>query len=328
MPRPLLLGLLAACVARPAPAPSPRRPLASADGGLLFGYWGLNGHHDADAMAALRQDPGMNVFQVASEDPAQALGNLLPAARRAGLRVHLRLSGDHDAYTRDGRFDLGAWKASLDRWSPAALEPFIADGTLAGHMLLDDILTFPRQDPRAEELDEMARYSKERFPGLMTWIRAQATHIPTPKDGRFHHLDACTLQYQARDGALGRYIEVETRRAAALDLGLIVGLNLADGGDGRAERQGWRGPGFHPMSPEEILEYGRALLAIPEAGMVLNWEYDGVERWPDGTVGAELFGQPAYQAALRTLWEESRQRRPGPLVREALNLSPADAARR
>ena len=108
-----------------------------------FGFWGLNGHVSPEGFADLKQRFGMGIFQVASEDPAWAVGHLLPMVRAAGLQVTLRLTGDHDRYTTLGAFDLGAWKAELDRWDPEALAPFIADGTLAGHMLLDDIAAPP-----------------------------------------------------------------------------------------------------------------------------------------------------------------------------------------
>jgi len=308
-----LLLLLLACQARPAEVE--RLPLAAAPEGLLYGYWGLNGHHEASSLRAARSDLAMTVFQVASDKPAHAVGTLLPAAREAGVRVSLRLAGDHAAYTREGDFDLEAWKRGLDRWKGAGLEPFIEDGTLVGHMLLDDILTFPGQDPTAAELDELARTSRERFPGLMTFVRAQATHLPRPEGGVYRHLEACVNQYQARDGSVQVYAKTERARALELGLGIIGGLNIADGGDGRAGRPGWRGPGFYPMSAEEIREYGAVMLAVPETGMFLNWEYDRLERWPDGSIGAEYLDQPAIRAALVELGEQASRRPAAPLRR-------------
>lgn len=312
-----LLLLLLSCQARslPPPARTERLPLVQPDDGLLFGYWGLNGHHETQSLDRLKQDLGLRVFQVASDDPTAAVSTLLPAARAAGVRVTLRLAGDHPAYSVDGHFDLEAWKRGLSRWEGSGLEPFIEDGTLVGHMLLDDILTFPGRDPTGDELDEMARFSRERFPGLMTFVRAQATHIPRPTGGSFRHLDACVNQYQARDGAVTAYARVEQARAEELDLGIIGGLNIADGGDGRAGRQGWRGEGFHPMSAEEITEYGAVTMAVPGTGMFLNWEYDRLERWPDGTVGAEYFDQPELRAALQALGRQAASTPSAPLRR-------------
>lgn len=319
MPLPSLLLLLLACATPapssppPLPAPPPEPPAAPGQG-MLYGFWGLNGHHSAKDLAQVKDRLGMTVFQVASEEPAWAVGKLLPAAREAGVKVTLRLTGDHAGYTDgQGDFDLRAWKARLEPWVDSGVQAFVDDGTLVGHMLLDDILTFPGQDPTAAELDELARYSQERLPGLMTFVRAQATHLPTPATGRYQHLDACVNQYQARDGEVRRYAETERRRALGLGLSIINGLNIADGGDGRAGRPGWRGPGFWPMSAEEITEYGAVMAAVPECTMFLSWEYDRVERWPDGTIGAEYLDQPEIQAALVALGRvvAARPRPPG-----------------
>ena len=287
---------------------------------MLYGFWGLNGHHSAEGLAAVKARLGMTFFQVASEDPAWAVGHLLPAARQAGVKVTLRLTGDHGGYTTaGGDFDLQAWKAHMRPWTDSGLQAFVDDGTLVGHMLLDDILTFEGRDPTAAELDEMARTSEASFPGLMTFVRAQATHMPTPEGGRYRHVDACVNQYQARDGDVRRYAEAERRRALDLGLGIINGLNVADGGDGRAGRPGWRGEGFHPMTADEIREYGQVLAAVPECGMFLSWEYDAVERWPDGTVGADYLDQPEIQAALAELGRRVAARPPGArLLRPAL----------
>ncbi|MCK6503985.1 hypothetical protein L6R53_11390 [Myxococcota bacterium] len=308
MPLLSAVALLLAC-ATPAPTPPPLpapppEPPAAPGQGMLYGFWGLNGHHSVEGLAEVKARLGMTVFQVASEDPAWAVGRLLPAAREAGVKVTLRLAGDHPGYTdAQGDFDLRAWKARMEPWTDSGIQAFVDDGTLVGHMLLDDILTFPGQDPTAAELDELARYSQERLPGLMTFVRAQATHLPTPASGRYQHLDACVNQYQARDGEVRSYAETERRRALGLGLSIINGLNVADGGDGRAGRPGWRGAGFWPMSAEEITEYGAVLAAVPECTMFLSWEYDRVERWPDGTIGAEYLDQPEIQAALVALGE-------------------------
>lgn len=266
-----------------------------------FGFWGLNGHVSPEGFADLRGRFGLGIFQVASEDPGWTVGTLLPMVRAAGLQVTLRLTGDHERYTTaDGDFDPEAWKAELDRWDPAALTPFITDGTLAGHMLLDDVRTFPGRPPDAATLDELARYSQSRLPGLLTYVREQATKLPKPADGRYHHLDAQVNQYEAAEGDVEAYARREAAAAHALDLGLINGLNIADGGDGSAGHAGWRADHW-PMTAAEITRYGAVLADVPSCGMFLAWEYDGEERWTDGSIGADWFDAPDRQAALRAL---------------------------
>lgn len=297
-----LLALLLACVRAPA-APEP--PAAPAPpplpDHLLFGFWGLNGVSDPTGLASLKERLHLSLYQVASEDPAYTLGHTLPEARAAGIRVTLRLAGDHPAYTdRLGRFDLDAWKAGLERWRGKGLEPYVADGTLWGHMLLDDIHNFPTHDPDAAELDELARYSRTLWPGLATFVREKATGLPEPEGGRYRWLDAQVNQYEVKEGPVDSYVAANRARADALGIRSIHGLNIADGGDGSSGQPGWRQQHW-AMSAAEIRRYGPVLLNDPGCAAFLAWEYDARERWSDGTVGATYLQRPELEAALAEL---------------------------
>jgi hypothetical protein len=298
-----LLLLVGAAGCSPTPAssePPDQQPEEPSPPGQIYGFWGLNGHVSPQGFADLRERFGITGFQVANEDPVWTVGSLLPMVRQAGLRVTLRLTGDHHAYTRDGDFDLELWKVQLDRWRDAGAQPFIDDGTLAGHMLLDDVVNFEGRDPDAADFEEMARFSKELMPGLMTFVRQKATHMPPPEGGRYVWVDAAVNQYEALEGPVEAYASVQEERAIALGLGVINGLNIADGGDGSAGRPGWRAT-HYPMTADEIRSYGQVLATVPSCGMFLNWEYDGREEWSDGNIGADYFDQPELQAALAEL---------------------------
>ena len=303
--------LTVAAPAGPAPPstePSPPPP--------LYGYWGLNGFVSPEGFADVQQRLGMNGFMVASENPDWTVGTLLPMVRSAGIRVNLRLAGDHPAYTVDSDFSTELWKQQLVRWQGAGIEEFIEDGTLVGHMLLDDITNFEGYDPDAADLEEMARYSKELFPGLMTFVRQKATSMPPPEGGEYVWVDAAVNQYEAKEGDVEVYAHVQQARAASLGLGVINGLNIADGGDGSAGRPGWR-PAHYPMTAEEIRSYGAVMASVPSCGMFLNWEYDGREQWTDGSIGAEYFDQPELQAALMELAARFATHESVPLLKDS-----------
>lgn len=269
-----------------------------APAGIPYGYWGLNGYVSASGLADVSDRLRAGTFQVANESPTWTVRTLLPMVRDAGMTVTLRMAGDHGSYTTSGgSFDLEAWKDRVDLWAGSGVQAFIDDGTLVGHMILDDIHNFSGADPTGDQLDEMARYSKEVLPGLMTFVRCQASTMPEPTAGVYVHLDASVNQYQSGDGEIEGYVAEELAAATALDLGIINGLNIADGGDGSSGQPGWRS-GRYAMSADEIREYGSLLAAMPGVGMFLNWEYDGDEAWSDGTIGADYFDQPALQAAL------------------------------
>jgi hypothetical protein len=276
----------------------------------------LNGYISADGFTDVKSRFRITVFQTASEDPHYTAANFLPLVRAADLQVTLRLTGNNPAYTTDGNFDLQKWKDNLLAWQTACevdddcIQPYIDDGTLVGHMLIDDIFTFSGTDPTAAELDEMARYSEELFPGLMTFVRCKASDVLNllPDGETYTHLDAVVNQYTNfqgfSDGPIAEYVAEQAAAADALGLAVINGLNIADGGDGSSGVDGWSS-GMFAMSAEEIATYGEALLdreAFPSLIMFLMWEYDGQELWSDGTsIGSDYFDQSALQEAIESL---------------------------
>lgn len=302
-----------------APLPRPATPV-----GIPYGFWGLNGEVHPTGLAAARRHLGMTVFHTATVQPAWAVDVLLPMVRAAGLQVTLRMTGDHPRYTTaTGDFDLDAWKAQLAPWASADVQPFIADGTLLGHMLLDDIHNFPGHDPTAAELDEMARLSKALFPDLMTFVREKATAMPPPQhpSGTYQQVDAIVNQYKAAEGDVRAYVTRESARARALDLGVINGLNIANGGDGSSGQPGW-GKDKFAMSAAEIRAYGAVLAADPDCAMFLNWEYDGKERWSDKSIGKEYFDRSDLRVALHDLGTWVATHPPVPLLRRSLPPPP------
>jgi len=312
--------LLSACSPRP---PATAEPIAAAPPcdapscpeRPLYGFWGINGYVSAEGLDDLKARFGLSVFHTATISPEHALEAVLPLARSAGVRVTLRMTGDHVRYTTpEGDFDRDAWEAMLAPWGGSGVRPYIDDGTLFGHMLLDDISNFEGRDPDAADLEEMARYSEALLPGLMTFVRQKASAMPTPASGRYEHVDAVVNQYKAAEGDVEDYAVSEARRAAALGLGIINGLNIANGGDGSSAKPGW-GEGRYAMSAEEIVRYGAVLAAVPGCGMFLNWEYDAEERWASGAVGSDYFDQSALQRALADVGEQVSARQPVRLSR-------------
>lgn len=268
---------------------------------IPFGFWGLNGFHTAGGFADVQDRFGITIFQVASDNPSWTVGTFLPLIRSAGLTVTLRMTSNPDYSTS---FNLATWKTKIDTWVGSGVQEFIDDGTLTGHMLLDDIYNFTGADPTAAELDEMARYSKEKLPGLFTFVREQASNAPVPVSGAYQYVDAFVNQYASfSDGNINDYVQDNVAAAESLNVGLIMGLNLCDGGDGSSGQRGWRTDRVtYAMSAEEITTYGETLLSVPDVLMFLMWEYDGLETWSDGiTIGSDYFDQPDLQTALYDL---------------------------
>ena len=295
---------------------------------ILFGFWGWNGYTSDDpehGLSYVQDHFNATIIQVAQSGAHYTTTQFLPLIRTAGLKATLRLSGNNtDLTAADGSFDLQAWKDAIDVWVDACdadaadcLQPFIDDGTLVGHMLLDDIYTFHNgagtygTQPTAADLEEMASYSKIAFPGLMTFVRNKASTMPVPAgDGQYVDLDACVNQYTNfsgySDGPIADYVAEQAAAAESLGLDVINGLNIVDGGDGSSGVEGSRS-GKSAMTAAEITEYGTALLdreTFPSLSIFLMWEYDGDSTtWLDATFGyGDLyFNQTELQEAIFNL---------------------------
>jgi hypothetical protein len=269
--------------------------------GIPYGFWGLNGYIDEDGLADVKARFHMTAFHTSTRDPTFGVGTLLPLVRDAGLVVNLRMVGDHEAYVNaDGDFQLEAWKAMLDPWLGSGVQEFIDDGTLANHMLVDDITEFEGEGPDGDELEAMAAYSHDLLPGLRTLVREEAAEMPIPTGGRYQEVDANVNQYRFNDGAVEDYVARQVEASEALGLEIVNGLNIADGGDGSSGKPGW-GEGNYAMSADEIRTYGAVLAAMPGCTMFLNWEYDGEEAWAEGGVGSDYFDQSELTDALDDL---------------------------
>lgn len=264
---------------------------------ILVGFWGLNGYLTNSGLQDIKQRFHSDIFQVASASPQYTVNTLLPLARAQDMKVTLRMSGSHETYTTNGDFNLEKWKQQIALWEDSGVQEFIDNGTLVGHMILDDISNFSGYDPDAADLEEMARYSKEVMPGLMTFVRVQATHIPVPDDGTYEYVDAIVNQYKASEGDVYAYAEREYEAAKSMNLDVINGLNICDGGDGSSGQRGWRADKY-AMSADEITRYSKALLDVPDLKMFLMWEYDSEEKWSDGTIGSDYFNQSDVENAL------------------------------
>lgn len=268
--------------------------------GLLIGFWGLNGYQTIEGLQDIQERFGDTVFQVNSTFPKWTVESFLPMVRDSGMKVALSFTGYHENYTTDGNFDMQKWMDKLSVWKDSGVQEFIDDGTLVANMMLDDINNFPGNDPTAGEFEEMARYSHEILPNLMTYVRAEASSMPIPDSGKYEYVDAVLNQYLASKGDVVEYAQNQADTAEELGLDILNGLNICDGGNGDSNQMGWRSNKY-AMTAEEIKTYGKALLAVPHLKMFLLWEYDAIEVWPDGTIGADYFDQPEIQQALAEL---------------------------
>ena len=265
----------------PAPAPSPLQ-------GILFGFF-MGDYFQLGPTwnATLR---GASVGSVVK---------YLQIAKERGAHVLIQFGGGRDNYLdSQGNFSLAKWKDRVAPYKSVDLSSYITDGTLAAHYLIDEPEDPTRWNGKPiaySELEEVARYSKEVFPGLTTIVRV----VPTWLQGaafRWVHLDAAWAQYTASKGDVTVYRDKQAAAAKDQGLGLMFSLNVLDGGDGSSGRQGTKSSS-HNMSALELATYGKALIEAPHGCGLFMWRED-----------AGFLGAPGIRAAMDVLSAQAKAR--------------------
>ena len=246
----------------PPPPPPPPEPPPPSSSGVPFGPYGLPTTEMGSFTGAVRGATPGNVLAIVT------------AARRAGARLVLRLTGS-EVTNADGTFSLTKWKAALDGYASVGLSSYASDGTIAGHLLI--------QSPqKAEEwgglaishttLDEMARYSRQRWPAIPTiahappsWLAAKATP--------WQYLDASSVMYSASAGDAGAWISEQASDAGEARLGLLVGMNVLNGGTSASRLPGTT-EGKFAMSASQLRSWGSTLVGQSRVCGLVMARYD------------------------------------------------------
>jgi hypothetical protein len=203
--------------------------------------------------------------------------SLLSAARARGGRVVLKLCMGKDSYVKnsDGTFSLSKWKALIDRYKGVNLAPYIADGTLLGHFLIDEphrAVKWGGKIISHATLEAMAAHSKAIWPTLATMTHTRMEWLADTQV-RFVHLDAGWPQYATNKGEITGWIAGQISYAKSKGLGLMAGINVLDGGSGSSGIRG-TGPGRWSMSAAELKKFGTVLLNQTYACGFFMWQHD------------------------------------------------------
>lgn len=189
--------------------------------------------------------------------------SVLTETRSKGGRLVAKLCKGRDVYVKNsnGTFSFTKWKALVDQYRSVNLAPFIADGTLLGHYLIDEPHRASRWGGQAisqSTLEAMAAYSKGIWPTLSALVRVAPSWLAQAPVS-YTHLDAGWLQYAAGKGDVTQLVTAEVAAAKRKGLGLLVGLNVMDGGNGSSKIAGVT-KGQYAMSATELRTYGNVLL--------------------------------------------------------------------
>jgi hypothetical protein len=206
---------------------------------------------------------------------ADGLRALLDSAAAGGFRIIVSVpTGASKA--DDGTFSIKKWKAAVARYGSVNLDAYAAAGVVIGHYLVDEpncSTCWGGSAISVGMLEQMARYSKSRWGTVPTIVRVVPSYFPTSP----RYVDAAWAQWPAPYGytpgmTAAQYRDQHVGAAKARGLGLVLGMNVLNGGDGSSGIAGasltkWQ------MSAGEVDSIGRLFAAEPYACAVINWRY-------------------------------------------------------
>lgn len=99
--------------------------------GIVFGSYGMDASNLNTVHTGSLRGGGITETNILQ---------FLAAFKAKGARMVLKMCMGKDSYVKnpDGTFSLTKWKALVDRFRKVDLSPYIADGTLMGHFLIDE----------------------------------------------------------------------------------------------------------------------------------------------------------------------------------------------
>jgi hypothetical protein len=207
--------------------------------------------------------------------PENILG-LLANIRGRGGRVMLKLS-NHDHYVQNSNrtFNLDKWKQQVTRFKTVDFQSYVADGTIIGIFLIDepeDPTNWGGQKIPPATVEAIARYSKQIWPGLTTFVRSKPVYLAST-GLKFRYLDAGWAMYQSWQGDVTTWINAQVAAAKRADIGVIAGLNVLNGGTAASGIKGTKGD-LWAMSASQLKSWGSILMNQSYACGFFNWRYD------------------------------------------------------
>ena len=238
-------------------------------------------------------DPPFTLNQITALTPSCLLEDL-EAARRANVQVFISFTGN-EQYLRDANgFSLTKWKQRVDRFRGIDITPYIADGTILAHFIMDepnDLTNWSGHVVSREDIEEIARYSKSIWPTITTMIRAWPDYL----DGfQWKSLDAVWFHYIEQRGPIEPFLEKHLANARALGLNIVGGLNVLNGGSKNSGIPG-KSATKNGMNADELRTWGGKFLDQPGLCAFLLWEYK-----------SDYFARPEIRAALNDLAAKAR----------------------
>jgi hypothetical protein len=202
---------------------------------------------------------------------------LLNDARARGGRIILKLCMGRDSYVKnpDGTFSLTKWKELVGRFKSVNLSPYINDGTIVGHFLIDEPHRTAKWGGKIipqSTVEAMAQYSKQIWPTMTTFVHTKTDWLAnTPVTYRY--LDAGWTQYAVGKGEVNTWVTHEIAAAKQKGLGLVIGMNVLAGSSANGGIKGYY-PGYYSMSATQLKNFGTVILSQSYGCAFFLWQYN------------------------------------------------------
>jgi hypothetical protein len=235
---------------------------SAAHRGTPFGFWRLDYSQLGSDWTSLQ----------GGASPA-TIRSKLEMARKQGARVFVQFAGSKKHYqNKNGSFSIEKFKSLLAKFKGVNLDSYIADGTLAGHMMIDEPSDGSNWNGRAmshKQVEEAAKASKAIWPKLPALVRTVPSWLASSS---WAYLDGAWAQYSSRKGNVDSYRDAQSHAANKAGLKVVWGLNVLDGGNGSSKQRG-TSKGKYTMSASELQKYGKSLLSASNTCGFLMWMY-------------------------------------------------------
>jgi hypothetical protein len=229
----------------------------------------------------------------------------LRTARGKGGRFVQKMAGkrDEDIQNADGTFSLAKWKLLVNRYKGLDFSSYVNDGTLMGHFLIDEPEFAKRWGGKAisqATVEEMARYSKQLWPNLLTFARGSPQWL-AKSTITYNYLDVSWLQDFTFNRDVPAWVAAGAAAAKLKGLGMIAGIHVINGGNGSSGVPGTVS-GKWNMSAAEIRTHGTTILNEPRACAFLLYTYlEG---------GGAYMARPDIRSAITELWNKAKAHPP------------------
>jgi hypothetical protein len=276
-------------------AVAPTEPAVSYSG-IPYGPYDLWG-----STTALKWGPGPFTGSHDNAFLPTTLAQRIAAARSKGMRLVLVMTGGTSEIITNGKFDLGKWKARMDRLNTSAIKKAVADGVADGTIIGNKLIGEPENPrwggvPTKAMIDEMATYAKRIFPTLPMGIGHGAPGFRWRSGERYKVLDWVVVQYawDYNQGNVTAWRDQVLNFARNNGVRPMFSLNILNGGvldtTGAWDCPNTGGKGtrtsYCRMTSDQVRTYGRTI--GPSGCALLMWRFD-----------AAFMSKAANQAAFR-----------------------------